>query len=145
MSYYHQMLGAVIVHPDFPEVIPLAPEPIQRQDGQNKNDCERNAARRWLKRFRQDHPHLPVIVTEDALSSNAPHIRDLRAATCHFILGVKPGDHKHLFEQFDQRVEAGQVEPCMRRTPPAGTQPQLPVRQRPEPQREPTRRCWSTS
>src|SRR5947209_5959502 len=89
VSSYPQMLGAVIVHPDFPEVIPLAPEPIQRQDGQQKNDCERNAARRWLKRFRQDHPHLPVIITEDALSSNAPHIRDLTAARCHFILGVK--------------------------------------------------------
>jgi hypothetical protein len=110
VSYYHQMLGAVIVHPDFSEVIPLAPEPIQRQDGQNKNDCERNAARRWLKRFRQDHPHLAIIVIEDALSSNAPHIRDLRAARAHFILGVKEGDHKHLFEQFYQRVEADQVE-----------------------------------
>src|ERR1700690_694664 len=40
VSYYHQMLGAVLVHPDFHEVIPLAPEPIQRGDGSNKNDCE---------------------------------------------------------------------------------------------------------
>jgi hypothetical protein len=110
VSYYHQMLGAVIVHPDLPEVIPLAPEPIQRQDGQSKNDCERNAARRWLKRFRQDHPHLPVIITEDALSSNAPHIRDLQAARCHFILGVKPGDHAYLFQQVYRRVEGNEVE-----------------------------------
>jgi hypothetical protein len=108
--YYHQMLGAALVHPDFPEVIPLTPEPIQRQDGQDKNDCERNAARRWLQRFRRDHPHLPVIITEDALSSNAPHIRDLRGARCHFLLGVKPGDHKYLFEQVAQRVAADQVE-----------------------------------
>jgi hypothetical protein len=106
--YYHQMLGAVLIHPDFPEVIPLAPEPIQRQDGQAKNDCERNAARRWLRRFRQDHLHLPVIITEDALSSNAPHIRDLKAARCHFLLGVKPGDHAYLFEQVAQRLEADQ-------------------------------------
>ena len=105
VSYYHQMLGAAIVHPDFSEVIPLAPEPIQRQDGQTKNDCERNAARRWLKRFRQDHPRLPVIVIEDALSSNAPHIRDLVEAKCHFLLGVKEADHVHLFEQIDQRQE----------------------------------------
>jgi hypothetical protein len=110
VSYHHQMLGAVIVHPDFPEVIPLAPEPIQRQDGHKKNDCERNAARRWLKRLRKDHPHLQIIVVEDALSSNAPHIRDLRAAHCHFILGVKEGDHKHLFEQFRRRLEADEVE-----------------------------------
>jgi hypothetical protein len=109
VSYYHQMLGAVIVHPDFSEVIPLTPEPIQRQDGQDKNDCERNAARRWLKQFRKDHPHLPIIVIEDALSPNAPHIRDLREYHAHFILGVKEGDHKHLFEQFRQRVEADQV------------------------------------
>jgi hypothetical protein len=109
VSYYHQMLGAVIVHPDFSEVIPLMPEPIQRQDGQAKNDCERNAAGRWLKQFRQDHPHLPIIVIEDALSPNAPHIRDLRDDHAHFILVVKEGDHKHLFEQLDQRVEADQV------------------------------------
>jgi hypothetical protein len=110
VSYYHQLLGAVIVHPDFSEVIPLAPEPIQRQDGQDKNDCERNAARRWLKHFRQDHPHLKIIVTEDALSSNAPHIRDLRVQRCSFILGVKEADHQHLFEQFYQRLEGEQVE-----------------------------------
>src|SRR5690348_2055464 len=110
VSYYHQMLGAVIVHPDFHEVIPLAPEPIQRQDGQAKNDCERNATRRWLKKFRTDHPHLGIIVTEDALSSNAPHIRDLKADHVHFILGVKAGDHQHLFEQFEQRVDDGMVQ-----------------------------------
>ncbi len=109
VSYYHQMLGAVIVHPDFAEVIPLAPEPIQRQDGHTKNDCERNAARRWFERFREDHPHLDVIIIEDALSSNAPHIRDLKKAGCHFILGVKPGDHVYLFEQVQQRVEAGKA------------------------------------
>ncbi|MDX6342786.1 MAG: hypothetical protein QOH87_2924 [Trebonia sp.] len=110
VSYYHQMLAAVLVHPDFPEVIPLAPEPIQRRDGQDKNDCERNAARRWLRQFRKDHPHLPIIVTEDALGSNAPHIRDLLDNHTHFILGVKEADHQHLFEQYQRRLEAGQVE-----------------------------------
>src|SRR5581483_7610727 len=92
------------------EVIPLAPEPIQRADGQDKNDCERNAARRWLRQFRREHPHLGVIVTEDALSSNAPHLRDLLDAHIHFILGVKEGDHAHLFTQFRQRLQSEQVE-----------------------------------
>ena len=80
ITYSHQLLGATLVHPDLKEVIPLAPEPIIQQDGQTKNDCERNATRRWLKSFRQEHPLLPVIVVEDALSANAPHLRDLRAA-----------------------------------------------------------------
>lgn len=110
VSNYHQLLGAVIVHPDFSEVLPLTPEPIHRQDGAAKNDCERNAGSRWLEQFRKDHPHLPIIVTEDALGSNAPHIRDLKKYHAHFILGVKEGDHKHLFEQYEQRLEAGQVQ-----------------------------------
>ena len=110
VSYYHQMLGAAIVHPDFSAVIPLAPEPIHRTDGQEKNDCERNAARRWLDRFRQDYPELPALVVEDALSSNAPHIRDLRKARCHFLLGVKATDHAHLFAQVCARQEQQAVE-----------------------------------
>jgi hypothetical protein len=110
ISYHHQMLGAVVVHPDFSEVIPLVPEPIQRCDGQDKNDCERNAARRWVKQFRKDHPHLPVIVTEDALPANAPHIRDLMENRIHFILGVKEGDHEYLFKEFQRRLEADEVE-----------------------------------
>jgi hypothetical protein len=122
VSYYHQMLGAAIVHPDFHEVIPLAPEPIQRHDGQQKNDCERNAARRWLQRFRKDHPHLNIIVIEDALSSNAPHIRDLLAYHCHFILGVKPGDHRYLFEELVKRIEADQVEKLNVTDPETGIQ-----------------------
>ena len=43
--YHHQMLGAAIVHPERCEVIPLMPEPIIKQDGESKNDCERSAAK----------------------------------------------------------------------------------------------------
>jgi len=46
VTWHHQMLGASIVHPDLKEVIPLMPEPIIKQDGETKNDCERNAAKR---------------------------------------------------------------------------------------------------
>jgi hypothetical protein len=107
--YYLQELGAAIVHPDSKIVIPLAPEPICKQDGETKNDCERNGARRWLGKFRKDHLHLRAIITEDALSPNAPHIRDILDAGCHFILGVKEDDHKYLFGCLDTAVESGQA------------------------------------
>jgi hypothetical protein len=107
VTYSHQLLGATLVHPDLKEVLPLAPEPIIQQDGRTKNDCERNATRRWLKRFRREHPRLPVIVVEDGLSANAPHLRDLRVARAHFIIGVQPGDHAFLFEHWHARQEAG--------------------------------------
>jgi hypothetical protein len=110
VTYSHQLLGATLVHPDLKEVIPLAPEPIINQDGHTKNDCERNATRRWLGRFRQEHPHLPVIVVEDGLSANAPHLDDLRQARVHYIIGVKPGDHAFLFEHLRGDDEAGRTQ-----------------------------------
>src|SRR3989475_12857517 len=101
VTYHHQMLSAALVHPDKREVIPLMPEPIIKQDGADKNDCERNAAKRLIAKLRQDHPHLKLIVTEDSLSSNAPHIETLQDHALHYILGVKEGDHALLFQQVE--------------------------------------------
>jgi Transposase DDE domain len=109
LTYYHQMLGAAIIHPDCRAVIPLMPEPIVKQDGTAKNDCERNAAKRFITKLRQDHPHLKFIITEDALSSNAPHIETLHDYGCHYILSVKEGDHAYLFKQVQAAEEAGRV------------------------------------
>lgn len=55
-EYSHQLVVAVLVHPSRKEVIPIALEPIVQQDGDDKNDCQRNAARRLLKTIRQMHP-----------------------------------------------------------------------------------------
>jgi Transposase DDE domain len=109
ITYYQQVLGAAIVHPDFKEVIPLAPEMIIRQDGSKKNDCERNAARRFLQKLRQDHPKLPLIAVEDGLSSNGPHIRDLQKHGMHYILGAKEGDHPLLFNHLEQAGKTGEI------------------------------------
>jgi len=97
-TYYHQMLGACIVHPDKKNIIPICPETIVNRDGQEKNDCERNAAKRLIEHFRREHPHLKAIVVEDGLASNAPHIKHLEAHRLKYILGAKPTDHKFLFE-----------------------------------------------
>ncbi len=98
ITYYHQLLGAVLVRPAQREVFPLAPEPILKADGQKKNDCERNAAKRLLEDVRREHPHLKLAVVEDGLASNGPHIELLKRLDMRFILGAKPGDHAHLFQ-----------------------------------------------
>jgi hypothetical protein len=109
ITYAHQMLGAAIIHPDQRAVIPLMPEPIVNCDGTDKNDCERNAAKRFVATLRQDHPHLKFIVTEDSLSSNAPHIETLHVHGLHYILGVKEGDHPSLFQHVQTAEHAGRV------------------------------------
>jgi hypothetical protein len=107
--YQLQMMGAALVHPDFKEVIPLVPEPIRREDGGAKNDCERNAAKRLLEKLRVEHPHLKMIATEDALSPNGPHIDLLKELDYRFILSVKPADHVFLWEKVDEAVEDGRA------------------------------------
>jgi hypothetical protein len=103
------MLGAAIIHPDQRAVIPLMPEPIVNCDGTAKNDCERNAAKRFVAKLRQDHPDLKFIITEDGLSSNAPHIETLQNHDLRSILGVKEGDHAYLFQQARAAEQAGRV------------------------------------
>ena len=107
ITYSHQLMAGAIVHPDFKAVIPLAPEAIIKQDGATKNDCERHAAKRFLAQLRADHPDLPLIITEDGLSSNAPHIKDLQKHNLRYILGVKEGDHTFLFDYVEQADQGG--------------------------------------
>lgn len=97
VSYYHQMLGAVLVHPEKKVVIPLAPEPIIKSDGESKNDCERNASKRMLLDLRREHPHLKLMIVEDGLASNFPHLSLLDSLNMSYVISAKPGDHTYLF------------------------------------------------
>ena len=105
VTYYHQMLGACIVHPDQPNVIPLCPEIIQNGDGAAKNDCERNASKRFIGHLRREHPHLKVIILGDGIASNAPYIRLLEEHKMKYLLGAKPGDHQSLFATLETSEE----------------------------------------
>jgi len=48
----------------------------------------RNATRRLLKRIRLLYPQLKLIVVEDGLASNAPHIADLKELKMYFLLSA---------------------------------------------------------
>jgi hypothetical protein len=98
ITYYYQMLGAVVIHPDQREVFPLCPEPISKTDGATKNDCEQNAMKRLLADFNREHPHLSVIFTEDALSAKGPYLRRIQETGAHFVVNVNPTGNPSLFE-----------------------------------------------
>ena len=98
VTYYHQILAGSIVHPNKAQVIPLCPEPIYKQDGIEKNDCETNAANRFLDDLRQEHPRLMLTCTFDALFANAPFINRLTARGFDYIMVAKPGNNQSLFE-----------------------------------------------
>ena len=91
-TYYHQLLGAVAVHPDQSTVFPLACEAIVRQDGSTKNDCELNASKRIIPQVRQMLPEENILMIFDALYANGPHIQCLSEHSMSYIIGIK-GDN----------------------------------------------------
>lgn len=102
VRYSHQILQAVLLHPDMRQVMPLAPEPIIKTDGNDKNDCERSAGKRLIGKIRSTHPKLKIMITGDGLYSNQPFIDALMASGMSFVLVAKPTDHKVLFQWVDE-------------------------------------------
>src|ERR687895_2710692 len=97
VSYSHQVLTPVVVAPGNPRVIALEPEFIGPPDGAKKQDCELNAANRWLER-NAALAAKKVIILGDDLFSKEPFCQDLLTYGFHFILVCKPDSHKTLYE-----------------------------------------------
>lgn len=113
MEYSHSMFAASIVHPDKKQVLPIAPEPITKQDGKSKNDHELNAAKRLLQRLKKDHPGLKVTIVADGLFSKGPLIKLVLQLGFNYIISAKPKDHKYLFECFDKKEFFGIVDEAL--------------------------------
>jgi hypothetical protein len=95
-NYSHQVLQGGIAHPDCSEVIPFMPEQIVNTDGTTKQDCEMNAAKRFLKKLYQTFPQLGLLIGGDALFSKQPIIEDTLHYNMHYLFAAKPEDHKYM-------------------------------------------------
>jgi len=101
VQYSHKVLQPIICHPDKKHILPLMPEEIKNTDGQDKQDCEINAAYRLLPAIRKSHPRMDFIWLADSLYATAPFVRSVLDAGEEFIFRVKQGDHKKLFETIE--------------------------------------------
>jgi hypothetical protein len=75
------------------QVLPLPPEFIAPQDGAEKQDCERGAAKRWLARHGHSVAHLRPIYLGDDLFACQPIAAAIQQAGGNFILTCKPSSH----------------------------------------------------
>src|SRR3954469_17131267 len=97
-EYFHAFLGASIVAPGHQHVLPLPPEFIVAQDGAEKQDCERNAAKRWLARHGASLADArPVFLGEDLFACQ-PIAAAMQADGGNFILTCKPASHRTIGE-----------------------------------------------
>lgn len=112
-DHYHALLSAALVQPGVAEVFPLDHEPITGQDGRGKNDCERSAVHRLLDHFQHTYTDLKTVFVLDALYACAPVIQRLaRVGHWRYVVGVKPGSHAFVFEQFDELEARGDIQWC---------------------------------
>jgi glutathione S-transferase len=102
VTHFHSAITPVIVSPGHQQVVSLRPEFITPQDGQVKQDCEINAAKRWLAAHAARYATGNDTLLGDDLYAHQPFCRQVLLHGFHFLFTCKPTSHTHL----SQWVEA---------------------------------------
>jgi hypothetical protein len=100
--FYHRAITPVFVKDGQVQVLPLPPEFITPQDGSEKQDCERVAAKRWLAQHHKHFDDYSITYLGDDMYANQP-LCQLIAETYRqfFIFVCKPESHTGLYEWID--------------------------------------------
>lgn len=107
--YAHTAITPVLVAPGESRVIALEPEFIQPQDGAEKQDCERNAGKRWLARHAARLAQHAVTLLGDDLYCNQPFCEQVLAQGLNFIFTCKPDSHPALYQEVALLAQSGEV------------------------------------
>jgi hypothetical protein len=98
--YYHEAVCAVAARPGKPvAALPPIPEFVRNEDGQDKQDCEKNAAKRRLKTHKERYSGLKPTVLGDDLYCCHPVCKEIREAGMNFPLVCKDASHPRIAEQ----------------------------------------------
>lgn len=112
LAYAHTVLIPVLAKPGTKEVLVLEPEFITPQDGAEKQDCERNAARRWVLRNAERFAGRRVTILADDLHCNQPFCELLLEHGLDFVLTCKPESHPTLYEEVALLEQLQAVDHC---------------------------------
>lgn len=98
VRYSHHLLSPVVVHPDHNQVLSLPPEFMRPQPAHDRQDCERAAAKPWLKQYGVHFKAEPTTLLGDDLYANQPLCELALKHHFDFIFVCKPGSHSHLYD-----------------------------------------------
>jgi hypothetical protein len=100
--FFHSLLGAVLCTPNMNVAIPLESELVIPQDGHEKQDCEREASKRWIKNYGTYYANKGAILLGDDIYSCEPICTAIKDAGMDFIFTCKPDSHKSLYDFIDK-------------------------------------------
>ena len=109
-QYAHTAILPVVVKAGESRVLALEPEFITPHDGHEKQDCERAAIKRWVKRNIGRYARGQYTLLGDDLYACQPICELFLEAGFNFILVCKPDSHIALYEQVDFLAKSGLVE-----------------------------------
>jgi hypothetical protein len=113
--YKHSAITPAVVAPGQRQVWPYVPEFIVPQDGSEKQDCELNAAKRWLE---QEQAHLRryrAVLLGDDLYSKQPLCAAVLESQCDFIFVCHRDSHPTLYEFVDAIDELDRLSSVVQR------------------------------
>jgi hypothetical protein len=114
VSYTHSALMPALVKPKCPQVIALEPEFILPQKDHGKQDCEREAAKRWIASVASRYSSMGITLLGDDLYSCQPIIELVQQQEIDFIFVAKPPSHKYLYEELKSLQALGEIEELTR-------------------------------
>jgi hypothetical protein len=97
-TYSHSIVAGTLVKPGNTQVIPVAPEMVRNTDGEEKQDCEINAAKRWLEKHADEYSWLSPTLLGDDLYSHYPFCKEVLDKGYNFIFTCKDDSHPWLSE-----------------------------------------------
>jgi hypothetical protein len=109
VTYSHSAILPVIVAPGQSQVISLAPELITPQDGHEKQDCEVEAAKRWVEQHASKMKGHHITLLGDDIYSRQPMCEAIIAAEMNFVFTCLPESHVHLYESLEALDKLGSI------------------------------------
>ena len=104
-TYYHSAITPVFVRAGNNRVVAAEPEFIRPQDGERKQDCEINAAKRWIQGVGSTYSQMGVTLLGDDLYARQPFCTEARKAGFHYVFTCKSSSHKYLYAWIDDAEE----------------------------------------
>ncbi|MCI0398842.1 MAG: ISNCY family transposase [Chloroflexi bacterium] len=107
--YKHSAITPVVVAPGHAHVLPYVPEYILPQDGTEKQDCEVNAAKRWVQAEETTLRRYRAVLLGDDLYSKQPLCEVVIASGCDFIFVCHRDSHPALYALVDAVAGLGRL------------------------------------
>lgn len=100
LLYFHKVLEAKIVLAKN-LVISIGTEFIENENADvDKQDCETRAAKRLMKRIKQEFPRLPIVIQGDGLYATIPMMEVCSKLKWHYLFTLKDGSQETLMNDF---------------------------------------------